>query len=105
MPKCIECVFFFIHGRHVYCRYYGQKIRKYDIELPCIHFAPRTTPIDFSALEKLAKKPKPPTLPEEYGIGFFGPRWISKYLVQSIHKCGDMSMAFDLLLEDSKAGK
>jgi hypothetical protein len=41
---------------------------------------------------------------------FFSPRWISKYLVQSIKKtrdialayAGDISLAFDLLLKDKE---
>jgi hypothetical protein len=29
---------------------------------------------------------------------FFAPRWISRYIVRSIQLCGDMSLAFDLML-------
>jgi hypothetical protein len=28
---------------------------------------------------------------------FFGPRWISRFIVRSIQLCGDMRLAFDLM--------
>lgn len=31
---------------------------------------------------------------------FFAPRWISEYLVKSIQKCGDISLAYDLMLQE-----
>jgi len=31
----------------------------------------------------------------------FKPRWISKYIIESILQCGDMSLAYDLLLKDA----
>jgi len=38
-----------------------------------------------------------PTIP----VDFFTPRWISRYIVQSIKICGDISLAYDLLLQDA----
>jgi hypothetical protein len=42
-------------------------------------------------------------MPEEtdYPIDFFRPRWISRYIAQSIQICGDLSLAYDLLLQDA----
>ena len=34
-------------------------------------------------------------------IDFFAPRWISHYIIQSIEKTGDMSEAYELLLQDA----
>jgi hypothetical protein len=35
-----------------------------------------------------------------YDPFFFAPRWISRYLVESIRQTGDISIAFDLMLKD-----
>jgi hypothetical protein len=42
-------------------------------------------------------------MPDEtdYPIDFFSPRWISRYVAQSIQICGDLSLAYDLLLRDA----
>jgi hypothetical protein len=42
-------------------------------------------------------------MPDEtdYPIDFFSPRWISRYIAQSIQICGDLSLAYDLLLQDA----
>jgi hypothetical protein len=42
-------------------------------------------------------------MPEETDtpVDFFSPRWISRYIAQSIQICGDMSLAYDLLLQDA----
>lgn len=103
MVKCVECEHFY--AEMVYCREYSQKIRKYNIDLQCVHFSPRATPIDQNLLEKLEQKDKVPKLPEAHEVGFFGPRWISKYAVQSIRQCGDMSLAYEMLFEDSENQK
>jgi hypothetical protein len=42
-------------------------------------------------------------MPDEtdYPIDFFSPRWISRYIAQSIQICRDISLAYDLLLQDA----
>jgi hypothetical protein len=42
-------------------------------------------------------------MPEETDkpVDFFSPRWISRYIIESIRKCGNMSLAYDLLLQDA----
>jgi hypothetical protein len=42
-------------------------------------------------------------MPEETDkpVDFFSPRWISRYIAQSIQICGDLSLAYDLLLQDA----
>jgi len=84
-----------------YCREYHHKIRNFDVELPCVHFVQRTTPIDPSILSKRLRKHKQ-KLPKECGIGFFGPRWISKYIVESLKQYGDESKAYELLIKDKR---
>lgn len=37
---------------------------------------------------------------ERFDPFFFNPRWISKYLAESIRQTGDVSLAFDLMLKD-----
>jgi len=32
---------------------------------------------------------------------FFSPRWISRYIAESIRLYGDISLAYDLLLQDA----
>ena len=32
----------------------------------------------------------------------FGPRWLSWFVVESIRRCGDMSLAYDILEENKK---
>jgi len=39
--------------------------------------------------------------PSVLPIDFFAPRWISRYIIQSIKKTGDMSEAYELLLQDA----
>jgi hypothetical protein len=34
-------------------------------------------------------------------LDFLSPRWISRYILQSIYICGDPSLAFDILLQDA----
>jgi hypothetical protein len=42
-------------------------------------------------------------MPEETDkpIDFFSPRWISRYIAKSIQICGDLSLAYNLLLQDA----
>ncbi|MEM2567315.1 MAG: hypothetical protein QXH20_02445 [Candidatus Bathyarchaeia archaeon] len=50
---------------------------------------------------KPIQPPKPHTInPKERCIENFTPLWISPYIAQSIKQCGDMSLAYDLLLNE-----
>ena len=40
-------------------------------------------------------------MPSDLPVDFFSPRWISRYILKSITKTGDMSEAYELMLQDA----
>ena len=51
--------------------------------------------------EKVKKMGRKARAPSDLPIDFFASRWISRYIIQSIKKTGDMSEAYELLLQDA----
>ena len=49
-------------------------------------------------MNRLGRKARTPS---DLPMDFFAPRWISRYIIQSIKKTGDMSEAYELLLQDA----
>jgi hypothetical protein len=65
-------------------------------DLPCIDFKYMPDP-QAKFASKTEKKPKQFEPPER----LFFPYWLSRYILESIKQCGNISLAYDLLLQDA----
>jgi len=76
-------------------------VKRVNVDLPCKYFEPKTkASIEVEPIKREERgrfvKPR-----ERLPVGYLGPRWVNQYIVKSIAMTGDMSMAYDLLLEDA----
>lgn len=101
--KCIDCANLKVEIDN-WCVAWNAHIKVVDVDLPCKYFKAKTmegtTSVEALVRNKLGRfrrfEPK-----SDFDLGFLGPRWISKYIVESLRMVGDMSMAYDLLLGDA----
>ncbi|MEM2281315.1 MAG: hypothetical protein QXZ68_04930, partial [Candidatus Bathyarchaeia archaeon] len=83
-----------------WCISYMHSVKKVYVDLPCKYFEPKT---EVSVKVKPTKRKNKGffVASESFPVGYFSPIWISQYIAKSIALTGDMSMAYDLLLEDA----
>ncbi|MEM2582232.1 MAG: hypothetical protein QXD09_05455 [Candidatus Caldarchaeum sp.] len=99
MARCVECANFRAELDN-WCIAYSHSVKTVDVDLPCKYFEPKTkVSVEVELIKR--KNGKFFVASESFPVGYLGPRWISQYIVKSIALTGDMSMAYDLLLEDA----
>jgi len=107
MPKCVECSEYVAKLEWCKTRAIHLNPRIVSMDLPCSDFKlkkPGTYTIQESKIaikqvkkESVARRGKHTG---EFDYPFF-PYWLSQYITSSILKCGDMSLAYDLLMQDA----
>jgi hypothetical protein len=95
MPICGECAECVVKLK--WCKIKQIHLRHLNKDLPCDYFKQKPINVPPETVFPMAKVPTETDLP----VDFFAPRWISRYIVLSIKKCGDMSLAYDLLIQDA----
>lgn len=105
MPRCVDCDML-NRKLNNWCMAWKAHVKAISVDLPCSDFKPKkvsSKPIEIITREQgrfklLERERKPVGLSEERFI----PRWISRYIVESIMIAGDMSLAYDLLDADRR---
>jgi hypothetical protein len=106
MPKCIECSEYYSKLKWCKAKMIHIKREIAQKDLPCNNFKlkPNNTYVVQETKPVIRQIKKENTFRREY-MAEFGfpvfPYWLSQYIISSIQTCGDMSLAYDLLLQDA----
>jgi hypothetical protein len=97
MPRCVDCAGYLASLNWCKAKQISLNQKIVTADMPCADFKyipkPKT-----KFVSKMERKPEPKS---ELVERLFFPYWLSRYILESIKQCGDMSLAYDMLLQDA----
>jgi hypothetical protein len=105
MPKCVDCSEYVAKLEWCKARMIHLSPQIVNKDLPCSDFKLKkfgTYAVQEikPAIKQAKNKPVHKEQTVEFDFPFF-PYWLSRYILGSIKQCGDMSLAYDLLIKDA----
>jgi hypothetical protein len=97
MPRCVDCAGYLASLNWCKAKQIRLDPKIVTADMPCADFKYMPQP-QAKFVSKMNRKPEPKSEPTER---LFFPYWLSRYILESIKQCGNMSLAYDLLLQDA----
>jgi len=96
-PRCVDCAKYQPKLNWCKAKQIHLNPKVVTVDMPCADFKCLPNP-QIRFVPKMEKKLEPKSEPAER---LFFPYWLSRYILESIKQCGDISLAYDLLLKDA----
>jgi len=97
MPRCVDCAEYLPSLKWCKAKQIHLNPKVVTTDMPCADFKYMPKP-QAKFVSKMERKPEPKPEPTER---LFYPYWLNRYILESIKRCGNISLAYDLLLQDA----